>query len=159
MGQHGGMSLSVGDVAPEFSLPDQDKQVVSLAELRGTPVLLVFYPFAFSGICTGELCQLRDELTAYTDAGVQVLAMSTDPVFSLRAFREKERFDFPLLSDFWPHGATAQAYGVFNEKAGMAVRGTFLIDAEGKVAFAEVNGPGDAREQSGWKKAVTSLAA
>src|SRR5919199_4547111 len=153
------MTVSVGDTAPDFSLPDQDKQVVSLAGLRGSPVLLVFYPFAFSGICTGELCQLRDELSTYTGAGVKVLAISTDPVFSLKAFREKEGFDFPLLSDFWPHGATAQAYGVFNGKAGMALRGTFLVDAEGKIAFAEVNQPGDAREQSGWKDAVGKLAA
>jgi mycoredoxin-dependent peroxiredoxin len=153
------MSLSVGDVAPDFSLPDQDKQVVSLAELRGAPVLVVFYPFAFSGKCTGELCQLRDELSTYTDAGVQVVAVSTDPVFSLKAFREKEGLTFPLLSDFWPHGATAQAYGAFNEKAGMALRATFLVDAEGKIAFAEVNTAGDAREQSGWKNAVEQLAA
>ncbi len=153
------MSLSVGDVPPEFSLPDQDKQVVSLAELRGAPVLVVFYPFAFSGKCTGELCQLRDELSTYTDAGVQVVAVSTDPVFSLKAFRDQEGLTFPLLSDFWPHGATAQAYGVFNEKAGMALRGTFLVDAEGKIAFAEVNQAGDAREQSGWKDAVGQLAA
>jgi peroxiredoxin len=153
------MSLSVGDRAPEFSLPDQDKQVVSLADLRGTPVLLVFYPFAFSGICTGELCQLHDELADYTDAGVKVLAISTDPVYTLKAYKAAEGFDFPLLSDFWPHGTTAQAYGAFNEKAGMALRGTFLIDAEGTIAFAEVNSPGDAREQSGWKDAVGALAA
>jgi peroxiredoxin len=153
------MTLSVGDSAPEFSLPDQDKQVVSLAELRGTPALLVFYPFAFSGICTGELCQLRDELSTYSDAGVTVVAISTDPVFSLKAFREKEGFEFALLSDFWPHGEVAKAYGVFNEKAGMALRGTFLIDAEGKVAFAEVNQPGDARAQSDWKDAISQLAA
>jgi mycoredoxin-dependent peroxiredoxin len=153
------MTLSVGDVAPEFTLPDQDRQQVSLSDLRGTPVLLVFYPFAFSGICTGELCQLRDELSAYTEAGVRVLAISTDPVFSIKAFREKEGFEFALLSDFWPHGTVAQAYGVFNEKAGMALRGTFLVDADGKVAFAEVNQPGDAREQSGWKDAVARLAA
>ena len=153
------MTLSVGDTAPDFSLPDQDKQIVSLAELRGTPVLLVFYPFAFSGICTGELCQLRDELADYTAAGVQVLAISTDPVFSLKAFKAKENLDFPLLSDFWPHGETAKAYGVFNEKAGMAVRGTFLVDADGNVSFAEVNQPGDARQQTGWKKAVQELAA
>jgi peroxiredoxin len=153
------MTVSVGEVAPEFRLPDQDKQVVSLAGLRGGPVLLVFYPFAFSRICTGELCQLRDQLSVYTDAGVRVLAISTDPVFALKAFRAKEGFEFPLLSDFWPHGATAQAYGVFNEKAGMALRGTFLVDADGKVAFAEVNQPGDAREQSGWKEAVQQLAA
>ena len=153
------MSLSVGDVAPEFSLPDQDKQVVSLAGLRGRPVLVVFYPFAFSGLCTGELCQLRDELANYTEAGVRVVAISTDPVFSLKAFKAQEGLEFPLLSDFWPHGAVAQAYGVFNEKAGMAVRGTFLVDADGKVAFAEVNSPGDVREQSGWKDAVRELAA
>ena len=159
MGHDRGMSLSVGDTAPDFSLPDQDKQVVSLAELRGAPVLVVFYPFAFSGKCTGELCQLRDELSTYTDAGVRVVAISTDPTFALKAFREKEGLGFPLLSDFWPHGATAQAYGVFNEKAGMALRGTFLIDAEGTVAFAEVNQPGDAREQSGWKGAVQALSA
>ena len=153
------MTLSVGDAAPECTLPDQDKQAVSLADLRGTPVLLVFYPFAFSGLCTGELCQLRDELADYTDAGGKVFASSTDPTFSLKAFREKEGFDFPLLSDFWPHGAAAQAYGAFNENAGMAVRATFLVDAEGKIAFAEVNSPGDVREQSGWKKAVSALAA
>src|SRR3954451_25189806 len=111
------MSLSVGDVAPEFSLSDQDKQVVSLAELRGAPVLVVFYPFAFSGRCTGELCQLRRERSTYTDAGGQVVAISTDPTFRLKAFREAEGLRFPLLSDFWMHGATAQAYGVFNEKA------------------------------------------
>ena len=153
------MSLSVGDSAPEFSLPDQDKQVVSLAELRGTPTLLVFYPFAFSGICTGELCQLRDELSTYSDAGVKVVAISTDPTFTLKAWREQQGFGFPLVSDFWPHGEVAKAYGVFNEKAGMALRGTFLVDAEGKIAFAEVNQPGDAREQSGWKDAVAQLTA
>ena len=101
----------------------------------------------------------RSELGTYTDAGVRVVAISTDPTFSLKAFREQQGFEFPLLSDFWPHGATAQAYGVFNDKAGMALRGTFLLDAEGKVAFAEVNSPGDAREQSGWKDAVGQLAA
>jgi mycoredoxin-dependent peroxiredoxin len=153
------MSLAVGDLAPEFSLPDQDKQIVSLAEFRGSPVLLVFYPFAFSGRCTGELCQLHDELAHYTDAGVKVVAISTDPVFSLKAFREKEGFDFPLLSDFWPHGTTAQAYGAFNEKAGMALRATFLVDAEGRIVFEQVNSPGDVREQSAWKDAVRELAA
>jgi len=153
------MTLSVGDAAPEFSLPDQDRQVVSLAGLRGAPVLVVFYPFAFSGTCTGELCQLRDELADYTDAGVQVVAVSTDPTFSLKAFRDKEGLPFPLLSDFWPHGATAQAYGVFNDRAGMALRGTFLVDPEGTVVFAEVNQPGDARAQSSWKDAVGRLPA
>ncbi len=88
-----------------------------------------------------------------------MLAISTDPVFSLKAFRETESFGFPLLSDFWPHGVTAQAYGAFNEKAGMALRATFLVDGEGRVAFAEVNTAGDVREQTGWKDAVAKLAA
>ncbi|WP_222193346.1 peroxiredoxin [Modestobacter italicus] len=153
------MTVSVGDAAPEFSLRDQDKQVVSLAGLRGAPVLVVFFPFAFSGTCTGELCQLRDELATYTGAGVQVVAVSTDPTFSLKAFRQAEGLTFPLLSDFWPHGAAAQAYGVFNERAGMALRGTFLIDAEGTVVFTEVNEVGDPRPQSGWKAAVAQLPA
>jgi mycoredoxin-dependent peroxiredoxin len=152
--------LTVGAEAPDFALRDQNGATVSLSDFRGQKnVVIVFYPFAFSGICTGELCRLRDELSTYTDAGVRVLAISTDPVFSLKAFREKEGFDFPLLSDFWPHGATAQTYGVFNEKAGMALRATFLLDADGVVTFAQVNQPGDAREQSAWKDAVGRLAA
>ena len=152
------MTLSVGDTAPEFTLPDSDRQQFSLAEQRGTPVLVVFYPFAFSGICTGELCQLRDELATYTDAGVQVVAVSTDPAPTLKAWKAEQGFDFPLLSDFWPHGDVARAYGVFFEAAGMAQRGTFLVDAAGRIAFSEVNGPGDARVQSGWKDAVAALA-
>ena len=151
------MSVAVGERAPDLRLRDQDRQVVSLADLRGTPVLLVFYPFAFSARCTGELCRLRDDLADYTAAGVRVLAVSTDPVFSLKAFRDAEGLDFPLLSDFWPHGEVARAYGVFDERSGMAVRGTFLVDADGVVRFAEVNGPGDVREQSGWKAAVARL--
>ena len=115
------MTLSVGDAAPEFTLPDQDKQSVSLADLRGTPVLLVFYPFAFSGLCTGELCQLRDELAVYTDAGVKVLAVSTDPVVHPQGVQGAGGLRLPAAqSDFWPHGAVAQAYGAFNDKAGMA---------------------------------------
>ncbi len=151
------MSLSAGDRAPGFALRDADRQVVDLADLRGTPVLLVFFPFAFSRLCTGELRRLRDERADY--AGVRVLAVSTDPVYSLRAFRDAEGLDLPLLSDFWPHGEVARAYGVFDERAGMAVRGTFLVDGEGVVRFAEVNGPGDVREQSGWKDAVRRLSA
>ena len=87
----------------------------------------------------------------------EVLAISCDTVYALRAFSDSDGLNFPLLSDFWPHGEVARAYGVFDERAGMAVRGTFLVDAEGAIAFAEVNGPGDARVQSGWKDAVAQL--
>jgi peroxiredoxin len=153
------MAVEVGSQAPDFTLNDYNKQAVQLSSFRGDkPVLLVFYPFAFSGICTGELCQLRDEFADYDNKGVQVLGVSVDTPFSLKAWAEKEGYQFPLLSDFWPHGEVAKAYGVFNEQAGLAVRGTFLIDKEGVVRFAEVNAPGEARDQQGWKKAVAELA-
>ncbi|GAA4018603.1 peroxiredoxin [Allokutzneria multivorans] len=152
------MSLEVGTEAPDFTLPDVNKEQVSLSSFRGGKnVLLVFYPFAFSGICTGELCQVRDELADYQNDDVQVLGVSVDTPFSLKAWAEKEGYTFPLLSDFWPHGEVAKAYGVFNEGAGFAVRGTFLIDKQGVVRFAEVNAPGEARDQSGWKQAVKAL--
>ncbi|MFI5592886.1 peroxiredoxin [Amycolatopsis sp. NPDC051758] len=153
------MTVEVGSEAPDFTLNDYNKQPVQLSSFRGDkPVLVVFYPFAFSGICTGELCQLRDEFADYDNKGVQVLGVSVDTPFSLKAWAEKEGYQFPLLSDFWPHGEVAKAYGVFNEQAGLAVRGTFLIDTSGVVRFAEVNAPGEARDQQSWKKAVAELA-
>ena len=154
------MAVEVGSEAPDFTLNDYNKQQVQLSSFRGDkPVLLVFYPFAFSGICTGELCQLRDEFADYDGKGVQVLGVSVDTPFSLKAWAEVEGYQFPLLSDFWPHGEVARSYGVFNEDAGLAVRGTFLIDTAGVVRFAEVNAPGEARDQQGWKKAVAELTA
>jgi peroxiredoxin len=154
------MAVEVGSEAPDFTLNDYNKQRVTLSSFRGSQaVLLVFYPFAFSGTCHGELCQLRDELATYEDENVQVLGVSVDSPFALKAWANQEGFQFPLLSDFWPHGAVAQSYGVFNEAVGMALRGTFLIDDSGVVRFAEVNAPGEARDQDAWKKAVASLKA
>ncbi|CAM2888815.1 peroxiredoxin [Saccharomonospora xinjiangensis] len=150
------MAVEVGTQAPDFTLNDYNKQQVTLSSFRGDkPVLLVFYPFAFSGICQGELCQLRDEFDQYP--GVQVLGVSVDTPFALKAWAEQQGYQFPLLSDFWPHGEVAKAYGVFNEQAGLALRGTFLIDTEGVVRFAEVNQPGEARDQAAWKKAIADL--
>ncbi|HWD03122.1 MAG TPA: peroxiredoxin [Amycolatopsis sp.] len=154
------MAVEVGSPAPEFTLNDSNKQPVTLSSFKGDkPVLLVFYPFAFSGVCTGELCQLRDEFGDYEAKGVQVLGVSVDTPFALKVWAEQQNYQFPLLSDFWPHGAVAQQYGVFNDKAGMALRGTFLIDIEGIVRFAEMNQPGDARDQEAWKKAIAELTA
>ncbi|MEU3271822.1 peroxiredoxin [Saccharomonospora sp. NPDC006951] len=152
------MAVEVGQQAPDFTLNDYNKQETTLSSFRGDkPVLLVFYPFAFSGICQGELCQLRDEFAEYDNEGVQVLGVSVDTPFSLKAWAEQQGYQFPLLSDFWPHGEVARTYGVFNDKAGLALRGTFLIDKEGVVRFAEVNQPGEARDQQAWKKAVAQL--
>jgi peroxiredoxin len=153
------MAVEVGAKAPDFTLSDYNKQQVTLSSFQGAKnVLLVFYPFAFSGICQGELCQVRDELADYEGADVQVLGVSVDSPFALKAWADQQGYTFPLLSDFWPHGAVATAYGVFNDQAGLALRGTFLIDKEGTVRYAEVNQPGEPRDQAAWKKAVTELA-
>src|SRR5919202_430007 len=126
----------VGSAAPDFTLKDQNNQEVTLSSFRGRrAVLLVFYPFAFSGICTGELCAVRDDIADFQNDDVQILAISVDHPFALKAWSQSEGFDFPLLSDFWPHGEVAKAYGVFNEAHGMAVRGTFLVDPAGIVRF------------------------
>jgi peroxiredoxin len=150
------MSLQVGDQAPDFTLNDQNNQERTLSEFRGDRnVLVVFYPLAFSGICTGELDQLRDDLAEFTD--VQVLAVSVDSVYTLKAWSNQQGYDFPLLADFWPHGKVAQGYGVFNDKAGIANRGTFLVDTDGVIRFAEMNGPGEPRDQTVWKQALAAL--
>jgi peroxiredoxin len=152
------MSVEVGSIAPDFTLPDSNRAPFSLASYRGEKaVLVVFYPFAFSGICTAELCVLRDDLGSFQNEQVQVVAVSTDPAPALKAWADAQGYDFPLLSDFWPHGEVARAYGVFHEQGGMAVRGTFLVGIDGVVSFAEVNGPGEARDQSSWKRAVQAL--
>nr|WP_042189660.1 peroxiredoxin [Kibdelosporangium sp. MJ126-NF4]CEL18811.1 Alkyl hydroperoxide reductase subunit C-like protein [Kibdelosporangium sp. MJ126-NF4]CTQ96336.1 Alkyl hydroperoxide reductase subunit C-like protein [Kibdelosporangium sp. MJ126-NF4] len=153
------MAVEVGSKAPDFTLNDYNKQQVTLSTFQGEKnVLLVFYPFAFSGICQGELCQVRDELATYDDANVQVLGVSVDSPFALKAWADQQGYTFPLLSDFWPHGEVAQTYGVFNDKAGLALRGTFLIDKTGTVRYTEVNQPGEARDQEAWKKALANLA-
>jgi peroxiredoxin (alkyl hydroperoxide reductase subunit C) len=154
------MAHEDGSEAPDFTLKDQNNQEVTLSSFRGERnVLVVFYPFAFSGICQGELCSVRDDLPSFQNDDLQILAVSVDHAFTLKAWADAQGYEFPLLADFWPHGEVAQAYGVFNDKRGMAVRGTFLVDKAGIVRFSEVNQPGDAREQEGWKKAVAALAA
>ena len=112
------MVPEVGTEAPDFTLKDQNNQVVTLSSFRGDRnVLVVFYPFAFSGICTGELCAVRDDLASFQNADVQILAVSVDHPFTLKAWSDAQGYEFPLLADFWPHGKVAQDYGVFNEKA------------------------------------------
>src|SRR5215475_11804612 len=128
------MAVDVGSEAPDFTLNDYNREKVTLSSFRGQKsVLLVFYPFAFSGVCTGEFCQIRDELADYQNEEVQILGISVDNVHALKAWAKQEGYEFPLLSDFWPHGEVAKTYGVFNEPAGMSNRGTFLIDKSGVV--------------------------
>ena len=120
-------------------------------------MLLVFYPAAFTGICTGELTRVRDELDTFQNDDVQILTISVDSAYSHKIFSEREGYEFPLLADFWPHGAVAQSYGVFNETAGIADRGTFLVDRDGIVRFAEHFPPGEGRDASVWQRAIKAL--
>ncbi len=152
------VTVSVGDEAPDFTLRDQNNEQTTLSSFRGTKaVLLVFYPAAFTGICTGELHRVRDELDTFQNDDVQILTLSVDSVYSHKIFSEREGYEFPLLSDFWPHGAVAQSYGVFNEAAGIADRGTFLVDRDGIVRFAEHFPPGEGRDASVWQRAIKAL--
>jgi mycoredoxin-dependent peroxiredoxin len=154
------MPVEVGQEAPDFTLRNQDREEVTLSSFRGRKsVLLVFYPFAFSRICSVELCQVRDELPSFEDDDVQVIGVSVDHPPVLKTWSVQEGYLFPLLSDFWPHGEVAREYGVVNETAGMANRGTFLIDKAGIVRFAEVNEPGEQRDQTAWHRAMADLPA
>ncbi|MET9252806.1 peroxiredoxin [Streptomyces sp. NPDC048182] len=152
------MAIQVGDKAPDFELKDNHGATVRLSEFRGRKnVVLIFYPFAFTGVCTGELCEVRDNLPQFADRDTQVLAVSNDSIHTLRVFAEQEGLEYPLLSDFWPHGNVSRAYGVFDEDKGCAVRGTFVIDREGVVRWTVVNGLPDARDLSAYVKALDTL--
>ena len=152
------MTLEIGSAAPDFSLTNQFGESVSLSSFKGNKnVVVLFYPFAFSGICTGELCGLRDDLGAFQNDDVQLLAISCDPMYSLKAFGEAEGYKFQLLADFWPHGAVAKSYGVFDEARGCAIRGTFVIDKAGILRWQVVNGLGDARNLVDYKQALAAL--
>ena len=151
-------ALTVGESAPDFTLRDQNGKPVSLSDYRGTKsVVIVFYPFAFSGICTGELCEIRDNLGAFESDAVQVLTISCDHMFTQRAWSDAQGYSFPVLSDYWPHGGTAQAYGVFDESGGFSKRGTFLIDSDGVVRWALVNGRSEKRDFGGYRSALKEL--
>ncbi|GEC07738.1 peroxiredoxin [Streptomyces spinoverrucosus] len=152
------MAIQVGEKAPDFELKDNHGRAVQLSDFRGEKnVVLLFYPFAFTGVCTGELCEVRDNLPKFEGRDTQVLAVSNDSIHTLRVFAEQEGLEYPLLSDFWPHGEVSRAYGVFDEDKGCAVRGTFVIDKEGVVRWTVVNGLPDARDLNEYVKALDTL--
>lgn len=150
---------AVGTLAPDFSLRDQFGQTVELAALRGTPIAIVFFPLAFTGTCTGELCELRDNLALFADAGVRLLAVSVDSTATLRVFAEREGYDFTLLADFWPHGEVARRYGAFLDEKGFATRATIVVDAQGIVRAAFSVPPGEARPLAAYRAALAELGA
>lgn len=152
------MSLEVGQEVPDFTLQNQFGEDVKLSDFRGNKnVVLVFYPMAFTGICTGELCEIRDQSPVFVTDDVQVLGISCDTSASLKAFAEQENLDYPLLSDFWPHGEVSKAYRSFFEPRGFSMRGTFVIDKAGILRWSVVNGPGDARNTDEYKQALAAL--
>ncbi|SDK70389.1 Peroxiredoxin [Nonomuraea jiangxiensis] len=142
----------VGAQAPDFELQDQHGTPVRLSRFRGGKVVLVFYPLAFSGICHSELSALRDQ-----PLDAQVLTVSVDSVFTHRAWADREGYTFPLLSDFWPHGQVARAYGVFDDAKGFALRGTFVIDGEGVIRWSVVHPVSSARDVADYVKALADI--
>ena len=152
------MTLIIGDPAPEFSLINQFGETVSLADFKGKkPVVLVFYPLSFSGICTGELCEIRDNFAKFESENVELLAISVDSKFVQKQFAEHEGYKFSVLADFWPHGQVAKDYGVFLEEHGIANRGTFVINKDGVLVSKFITAPGQARSLDEYDRALASL--
>ena len=139
--------LCLGDEAPDFTLRDQFGQDVRLHDFRGRKaVVLMFFPHAFTGVCTGELAGVRTRLDEFLTFDTEVLGLSCDSVYSLRAFAEGEGLNFPLLSDFWPHGAVASAYDVFDPVRGAPRRSSYVVDRRGRLTWAVHNARGDGRD-------------
>jgi peroxiredoxin len=152
------LAAEVGELAPDFELRDQHGTPVRLSDRRGAKnVVLVFYPFAFSSVCSSELCALRDSFPEVTRPDVELMAVSADSVFALRTWADAEGFSFALLSDFWPHGAVARSYGVFDANMGAATRGTFIMDKAGVVRWKVVNPIPQARDVADYQKALAEL--
>ena len=153
------MALENDTQAPDFDLANQYGEHVRLSDFRGVrPVALVFFPLAFSSTCTGELCALRDDLSAFQNDDVQLLAVSCDPVFTLKAWAADQGFEFPLLSDFWPHGAVSTAYGVFDVEKGAPRRSSYVIDKAGTVRWSVHNAMPEGRDLDEHLKQLHSLA-
>lgn len=152
------MPLSVGAEAPDFELTDQHGQLFRLSDLTGRrAALVVFFPWAFSGVCGGELHAMQAALDDLVSDDLALLTISTDSMYALRTFADREGFTFPMLSDFWPHGAVAEAYGVLHPDIGIALRGTFLVDRDGIVRWTVVNSIPDARDVGDYRAAVAAL--
>jgi peroxiredoxin len=150
--------LDVGAETPDFTLKDQNGQPVTLSSFRGARnVLLVFFPLAFTGICQGELDEIREHLTQYQNDDTATLTISVGPPPTHKVWAKQSGFTFPVLSDFWPHGAVAKSYGVFNDDSGFANRGTFVVDRAGIIRFAEMKQPGEPRDQAVWMAALKAL--
>ncbi len=150
--------IQIGELAPDFTLRDQFGQDVTLADFRGRKaVAILFYPFAFSGVCTSEMNGIRDRLAEFLTFDSEVLAISCDPTYSLRVFADTDGLNFPLLSDFWPHGAVSTSYGVFNAATGSSRRSSFILDKSGIVRWTVHNASPDGRDLSEHVRQLSTL--
>jgi peroxiredoxin len=150
------MSVEVGQEAPDFTVRDENGEEFTLSSLRGRNVVLVFYPLAFSSMCTKELHDISAARDQYDAAGAEVIGISIDSPYALKAFKRDEDIKARLVSDFHPKGAVAKEYDAYIEEAGIATRATFVIDKDGKVAYKVVNHPGQARDQEEYLEALAA---
>jgi len=135
------MKINIGDLAPDFSLYNTEKELVQLSQFKGSPVVLLFFPLAFTSTCTAELCAVRDDIANYQQLNAKVFGISVDSIFSLKKFQEEQHLNFPLLSDFNKTASTDydSLYDSFVlDMKGVSKRSAFVIDAEGVVRYAEV---------------------
>jgi peroxiredoxin len=154
------MAIAVGLAAPDFELRNQHGAPVALSDFAGVKdVVIVFFPFAFSGVCTGELAEIRDRSDQIVDAHTEVLAISCDHRYSLRAYADRDRFGFSLLSDFWPHGQVSQAYGAFDDSRGCSARATVVVDRAGVVCWTVRNAIDEARDFTAYLRVLDDLRA
>lgn len=152
------MTIEVGDEAPDFELADQTRTPVRLSDFRDRKnVVVVFYPLSFTRVCQGELCAIRDSIANFDSPDVQTLAISCDTTAVHAQWAKEQGYTFPLLADFWPHGEVAQAYGVLDEATGLALRGTFIVDKQGRVAYTVVNAIPDARSLEDYTAVLATL--
>ena len=151
------MSLGLGQPAPAFTARNQYGELLTVNGLRGASAVIIFYPWAFSSICRNELAAVRDDHENFRLLGARVLAVSCDAMYTLRAYADAERITFDLVSDHWPHGAIARAYGVFDEVSGCARRGTFVLDSAGAISWQQVNQINEPRDLAAVLAATANL--
>ena len=150
--------VAVGQQAPDFIAKNQFGEEIRLSDFRGKKnVLLMFYPFAFTRLCTQELCVIRDRGPEFENDTTEVLSVSCDSPYTLKVFAETENLEHQLVSDFWPHGEISRAYGVFLEDKGFSTRGSFVIDRDGVIRWMVVNGPGEGRNADDYASALKAL--
>ncbi len=152
------MAVEVGGLAPDFELKNQFGEAIKLSDFRDEKnVVLIFFPKAFTGLCTAELCAIRDEKADFVSDDVVTFGISCDSDAALKKFAEEENYGYDLLSDYWPHGGVARSFGVFLEEKGFATRATFVIDKAGVVRWSVINGPGETRSNDDYRGALAAL--